>query len=115
LPGGGSSPDRAYDEAWASAVVSTAWQRLRSEAEAVGRGALFEALAPLLLEETTAPDYRTLAGRLGISEGALRIAALRLRRRLAGLVREEVAATLGSREDLEEELRYLRSLFAPAA
>ena len=54
-------------------------------------------------------SYATIAEKLSISEGAVKVAAHRLRRRYRELLREEIAQTVASPEEIEEEIRYLLS------
>ncbi len=108
----GESPDRAFDRHWALAVLQAAHERLRAEQAAGGRSACFEALQPYLTAEPDAPSYAATAARLGVSEGAVKSAIHRLRQRYFAAVREEVAHTVTGAAELEDELRYLRAVFA---
>jgi RNA polymerase sigma-70 factor (ECF subfamily) len=56
-------------------------------------------------DQTT--GYATTAARLGMSEGAVKVAAYRLRQRYRELLREEIAQTVANPEEIEEEIRYL--------
>ena len=89
-------------------------QRLATECARTGHAALCAALEPVLFAEADAPAYAHIGQRLGMTEAAVKMAALRLRQRLKGLIREEVLQTLASASDLEHELSYLLSLFARA-
>jgi RNA polymerase sigma-70 factor (ECF subfamily) len=44
---------------------------------------------------------------LETSEGAVKVAVHRLRRRFRDLVRDEIAQTLSSPDDIDDELRHL--------
>jgi hypothetical protein len=50
-----------------------------------------------------------------MSEGAVKMAASRIRTRLKGLVREEIMQTVANEQDWQEEVRYLIQLFARQA
>ena len=50
---------------------------------------------------------KELAGELGLSEGALRVAVHRLRRQFASVLRDTVAETVERDEDVDDELRHL--------
>jgi RNA polymerase sigma-70 factor (ECF subfamily) len=108
----GESPDRAFDRHWALAVLQAAHERLRAEHAAGGRSAWFETLQPYLTAEPDAPSYAATAARLGVSEGAVKSAIHRLRQRYFVAVRDEVAHTVTDAAELEDELRYLRAVFA---
>ena len=57
--------------------------------------------------ERTAQPYAQLAESLGSSEAAIKSAVHRLRQRYRQLLREEVAGTVDSPDDVEDELRHL--------
>jgi RNA polymerase sigma-70 factor (ECF subfamily) len=98
--------DPAYDRAWAETLVGLVRARLREELD--GRhGALdFAALEEFLGEEPN-ETYAAAARRLGVTEGALKSAIYRLRLRQAAVMREEIAATVSSPDEVDAELRYL--------
>lgn len=105
------SPERTFDRAWAVAVLERAGRRLRAEHEDTDKAALFAELAPRL---TGAGDdgLAAVGERLGMSEAAVKMALSRLRRRYADTLRAEIAETVGSRGDVQEELRYLLGVFS---
>ena len=105
-----ASPESAMDREWALAVLRVAMDRLQNDCVAAGRGTLFEALRPTLSgsEETT--PLAAVGTRLGMSEGAVKVASHRLRQRLGELIEEEVRQTIGEQDDWREELRYLVEL-----
>jgi RNA polymerase sigma factor (sigma-70 family) len=105
------SPDKVYDRRWALTLLERAMARLREEFTAAGKADEFQVLKAVLTTDKGALAYGQLAGRLGVSEGAARVAAHRLRRRFRQLFREEIAHTVGSQDEVEEEVRYLMSLF----
>jgi RNA polymerase sigma factor (sigma-70 family) len=105
------TPDIEYDRAWAGAVLASALQRLEAECARDGHAALCAALEPVLFADTEAPAYAQIGRQLGMTEAAVKMAALRIRQRLKKLIRDEVLQTVGSEHELEEELRYLLSLF----
>lgn len=100
-------PCRQYDRQWAQTLLGAAMARLGQEYADGGKAALFEGLRPRLLAGCETPGYRELGERLGLSEGALKVAVHRLRRRYAALLREEVARTVEDPADVDAELRYL--------
>jgi RNA polymerase sigma-70 factor (ECF subfamily) len=109
------SPDKEYDRAWAAAILSSALQRLSQECARTGHAALCVALEPALFADADAPAYAQIAHSLGMTEAAVKMAALRQRQRLKALIRDEVLQTVASEDDLQEELRYLLSLFGKAS
>lgn len=105
------SADRAFDKSWAQTVLRNALRRLEQECTATGHTTLFQAIEPVLFADETSSSYRQIAEQLSMTEGAVKIAAYRIRARLKSLIREEVLHTVTSEADLEEELRYLIRLF----
>ncbi|MDR1280430.1 MAG: sigma-70 family RNA polymerase sigma factor [Opitutaceae bacterium] len=100
-------PDRAFDRAWALALLDTVIARLRDEHAVAGRLTLFEALAPALTVRGEATTFAEIAARLGIGEASARVAAHRLRQRYRQLLLDEIAQTVARPEDTDDELRHL--------
>jgi RNA polymerase sigma factor (sigma-70 family) len=101
------TPDRAFDRQWALALLDTVLARLQSEYADAGRARLFEGLKETLSGGRAEIPYRDLAARLAVSEGAVKVAAHRLRKRYRELLREEIAGTVADAQDVEAELREL--------
>lgn len=110
---GAATADVEYDKAWARALLANSQRRLEEEAAPSGHAGLCRALEPVLYEDETSPSYREIAARLEMTEGAVKVAAYRLRKRLRELIQDQVRQTVSSQEEFEEELAYLFSLFSP--
>ena len=106
-PADNTSPERLYDRNWAWALLGRVLTRLRANEEAAGRGALFERLKPTLMGERLTLSYGELAAGLKTTEEALRMAAVRLRRRFRRMLREEIAPTVARPEEIDDEIRHL--------
>jgi DNA-directed RNA polymerase specialized sigma24 family protein len=109
------TPDEAYDREWARTLLAYSLQRLEQECAVKGHQALCEALEPVLFSDPDAPAYAQIGHKVGLSEAAVKMAALRFRQRLKGIIREEVMQTVSDAAGLQEELGYLRSLFGRSA
>jgi len=105
------SPDQAYDREWAAALLGSVIQRLEEECAAAGRGAQFAELKGFLTMEKDAVPHAAAAATLGIDEGTVRVALHRLRRRYRELLRDEIAQTISSPCDVDEEMRALLGAF----
>jgi RNA polymerase sigma-70 factor (ECF subfamily) len=105
-------PERAYDRKWALALLDRVVQRLRDEYAQAGQSDRYERLIPFVTGDGTPMSFRHAGELLGISEGAARVAAHRLKHRYKEAVREEVAATVSGERETEEELRYLLSVLS---
>jgi RNA polymerase sigma-70 factor (ECF subfamily) len=104
------TPERLYERSWALAVLRQAHDRLRLEWEQAGKATLFQTLEAHLSGEREAVPYAQAAIGLGMSEGAIRTAVHRLRHRYGELLRLEVAQTVTSVDDLEDELHHLLNI-----
>jgi RNA polymerase sigma factor (sigma-70 family) len=101
------SPERAYDKRWAITVLEQAFARLRDEFVATGRSPLFDELKAFLADGTDSGDYSAVGAKLGMTANAVAVAVHRLRHRYREIVRAEVAHTVGSPGEIEEEIRHL--------
>lgn len=101
------TPETVFEKRWAFALLEQAAERLSRECSRAGKGQLCEALRGHLLEHGAGEPYAILARRLGMSEGALKVAVHRLRGRFGHLLREVVADTVAEPADIEIELRHL--------
>jgi DNA-directed RNA polymerase specialized sigma24 family protein len=101
------SPEELFDRRWALAMLEAAMGRLAEDYKATGRAEEFERLMPTLTAERGETDYAALAAQCGSTEGALRVAAHRLRKRFRTLVREEVARTVVDASEVDEEMEAL--------
>ncbi len=101
------TPDRLFERRWALTLLETVLDRLRQEQAAAGRAPLFAELQGVLTASGQQTPMAETARRLGMSEGAVKVAAHRLRRRYRELLLEEIAHTVGSADEIEEERRRL--------
>lgn len=105
---GDDTPEQAFERSWAAALLDSAMRRLRAEAEAAGKLALFEQLREFLGERPDEADYTRVAEALHLRRNTLAVAVHRMRHRLRELVRDELAQTTTNRAGMESELRALR-------
>jgi RNA polymerase sigma-70 factor (ECF subfamily) len=96
-----------YERRWALTVLEHVLIRLRDEYSAAGNAALFDSLKQLLADEPGAPSQAEIATNLGMTENAIRQAFYRFRQRYQSLLREEIAHTVATPGDIEDELRHL--------
>ena len=101
------TPEQIYDRRWALTLLETVLARLAEEQSAVGKEQVFAQMKGYLWGETGETSYSEMAERLGMTEGAVKVAVHRLRRRLRDLLREEVAHTVAADAEIDEELRHL--------
>jgi RNA polymerase sigma factor (sigma-70 family) len=96
-----------YERRWALTVLERVLSRLKDEYSTAGNTALFDSLKELLPDEPGSPSQAKIAARLGMSENAVRQAFYRFRQRYQALLREEIANTVATPGDIEDELRHL--------
>ena len=105
-------PEQLFDLRWAATIVEHALQRLREECEAKGRLRLFETLSVHLTSERSDLSYASLAASLGIAEAMVKKQLHNLRKRYRWFLRDEVAHTVGSLADIDDEIRHLCAALA---
>lgn len=101
------SPDKAFERSWALTLFGAVLSRLRGEYVAEGKLALHDAIQPYLTDDTIRTPHADTARALGMGEGAVRMAVLRMRRRFGELLRAEIAHTVAEPEEVDAELRAL--------
>ncbi len=101
------SPEGLFDKRWAVTLLERSMEHLGADYAAAGKRELFDRLKSLLLTECTAESYRERAEPLGMSESAVKVAVHRLRQRFRETVRAEIAQTVATPSDVDEELRCL--------
>jgi RNA polymerase sigma factor (sigma-70 family) len=101
------TPERVFDRKWAAITLDRALRRVHEEFDRDAKGAEAEALLPYLTETSELPAYKEVGARLGLSEGAVKVAVHRLRQRFGVALRLEVGETVMRSEDVEDEMREL--------
>jgi len=99
--------ERIFARRWALTLLDRTIAALRKEHEEAGKLPLFDALKVYLTGEAGAPPLRSVADRLGMSEGAVKVAVHRLRQKYRDALRGEIAQTVTAQEDVDDELRLL--------
>jgi DNA-directed RNA polymerase specialized sigma24 family protein len=102
----GQTPEQIFEARWAATLMERTILGLQSEMEAAGKGKLFDELKGFLIDgEDT--SYQQMALRVGVSLGALKTTIHRLRGRYRDLLRQEVARTVSSPTEVDDEIRSL--------
>ena len=104
-----STPERIYERRWALTLLDRVLENLRSSYADSGKDRLFESLKPYLGGGEESASYREAGSALGLSEGAVKLAVHRLRRRYRDLLRAEIAQTVSLEEEIDDEIRHLFS------
>jgi len=101
------SPEKIFDRKWAVQVLEQTTGVVQREYATAGKAALFEALEMFLWGGRGETSYAAIAARLRMTEGAVKMAVLRLRQRFREQARAEVTKTLVRAEEAEDEWRHL--------
>ena len=112
-PRDNETPDVAYERRWAETVLARVNARARREFEAAGQGERFDALKVYLLADYEPVSYAATAARLNLSEGAVKSAIYKLRQRYGAILRAEIAETVETAEEVEDEIRSLLKALRP--
>jgi RNA polymerase sigma-70 factor (ECF subfamily) len=99
--------EKIYERRWALTLLDQVLRRLRDEYAHDGKENLFEQLKPTLTEASRSVRYAEIAARLGTTEGAVKVAVHRLRQHYREVLRAEIADTVASPGEVEDEIRNL--------
>jgi RNA polymerase sigma-70 factor (ECF subfamily) len=104
------TPERLFERQWALTVLEQVLARLQAEFFVLHEEqAAFGVLKQYLTGSGASATYAQAAAKLGMTEGAVKVAVHRLRRRYRKLLREEIAQTVAGPEEIDDEIRYLLS------
>jgi RNA polymerase sigma-70 factor (ECF subfamily) len=103
-----STPEVLFEHQWALTLLDRTLKRLRAEYA----GPDFNRLKPFLMGEAERGQIAATAAEMGISEGALKVAVHRLRKRYREALRTEIAETVSEPDQVQEEIRYLLAVVA---
>jgi RNA polymerase sigma factor (sigma-70 family) len=106
-----ADPEKLYERQWVDTLLKRAIDRLRDEWESKDGARCFEDLKPFLVDKESV-SFATVAARAGVTEASLKWAVHKLRGRYRELVREEIAHTVSSPDEVDDELRHLFSVLA---
>lgn len=111
-PAHGMTPESVFERSWALAILERAMSRLHDELLAKGKGPLFDSLKGRLTADEDKTPYRQVADELDMSENTVKVAVHRLRRRYRELLRDEIAQTVTTEAEIDEEIRDLFAALA---
>jgi len=101
------TPEQLYERQWALTLLDQVLIRLQAHYAEEGKAEFFEALRPCLVGKSQGQPYAAFAKRLAMTEGAVRVAVHRLRQRYREVLRDQIAQTVGSPEEIEPEIQHL--------
>jgi len=107
------TPEEIYERRWALTLLERVLGRLRQDFADGDRDRDFEELKGFLTGEAPRIPYRDVASKLGMSEAAVKASVHRLRQRFGAMLREEIAQTVSSPDEVDDEVRHLLGVIAP--
>ena len=111
LPSDATPPDVMFDRQWALQLLQSAMEHLRHDYAGAGQEPLFNELRKFVGGSSKEDSYADAAERLGLTEGALRVAICRFRERYRTRLRTQVLETVDSAADADDEIRHLFRVF----
>lgn len=108
IPDPGAGPtDAWFDRHWALSVMERGLNAVRDSFREAGKEQQFEVLKPWVVGDAESLSQTDAAAELGMSAGAVKVAVHRLRQKFGEAIRQEIAETVDTEEEISEELRYL--------
>jgi RNA polymerase sigma-70 factor (ECF subfamily) len=99
--------DQIYERRWAFTILEQVMVRLRDEYRSAGNLRFFDEMKKMLMDEPDRPSQAQIASQFDMKENAVKQAFYRFRQRYQSLLREEIAHTVATPSDIEDELRHL--------
>lgn len=106
------TPDLAFERQWVLSLLASVLDRLEVEYAKQGKGRLFELLKPGLTPEGQGRSLAEIGEELEMQEGAVKVAAHRLKKRYRKALKEEIERTIHEDDNVEAELGHLMGVFA---
>ncbi len=106
------TPERIYERRWVMSLLEQTVGILRQDFVRQGKEDLFDVLKPFLTVDEERLSYEELSRRCNMSEGAVKTTVHRLRRQFGELLRKTIANTLSNPGDLDDEIRYLFTIYS---
>lgn len=104
------TPEKSFERAWAQTLIARVTENLKAAFRSEGRAEQFEQLRAYLPGGADPASYSDAARELGASEGALKVAVHRLRRRYREMFRAEIANLVARKDQVDDEVRYLLAI-----
>ena len=111
-PADNATADKIFDRRWAMTLLDQVMARLARDYADRERGDIFESLRGVLIKDKDSLPYSEIALQLGMTEAAIKMAVQRMRAHYRELLREEIAKTVVSEDQIDEEIRHLFVTFS---
>ena len=107
------TPEEIFERRWTLIILERVLDRLRREQAEAGLRVQFERLQGFLTGDEAKTRYRDMASELRLSESAVKMAIHRLRHRFGQLLRSEIAETVSSPDQVDDEVKHLLGVTVP--
>lgn len=111
-PVDGNSPDQLFDKAWAQTLLAKVQNTLANEYAEKGQQQIFEVLQQFIAWNAGDLSYADVAAKLGKTVADIKVSVFRMRKRYRALLEREVSNTVGSQQEVEQEIAQLAAAFA---
>ena len=105
-----ATPERLFEQQWAHQILAVVLDKLRDEFDGGGRAGRFETLKGFLIGDSEPLSYADAAAKLALSESAVKSGIYRLRQRFGELLREEIAQTVETENEVDAEISHLMNV-----
>jgi RNA polymerase sigma-70 factor (ECF subfamily) len=106
------SPEKLFEKSWALTVLEQTMVRLEAELASTGKQELFESLKVYLCGAKDSIPYRDVAIELNMTEAAVKAAVYRLRQLYRRMLRDEIAQTVSTHDQVDGEIQDLFTVLA---
>lgn len=106
------SPEKVFDKSWVLTLLEQTMTRLETELAGMSKQKLFDTLKVYLAGKGTSVPYRDVATQLNMTEDAVKAVVYRMRRRYREILRAEIAQTVATSDQIDEEIRGLFATLA---
>ncbi len=104
--------ERLFNRRWALTLLDHVVAGLDAEMAAPEKNPLYDRLRPGLLGQEEMASYKAIALELGLSEGAVKMAAHRIRGRYRERLRDEIGRTVADPAEIDDEIGALLEALA---
>jgi len=98
------SADKLFERHWALTVLNRTIGQLKAELASENKQSLFTLLKAYLTQEEDSIPYGDIATKLDMTKGAVKGAVYRLRKRYRELLYEEIAQTVATKDQVDQEI-----------
>jgi hypothetical protein len=102
------TPEAVFEHQWATSLLGRTLKRLRDTYPQPK----FDLMKPFLIGDAARGERAVAADRLGLSDGAFKVAIHRMRKRYREALRAEIGETVANPSQVDGEIRYLMAILA---